>query len=642
METIRGKTTAELQQIKGTLTEELHPMQAGLEVKREVLVAKRLNDLEDITISNPKNGEVLGYEDGEWKNKKDGGSTIETVDEDYLQLEEKELTLSEAVKSNLNNFGADNKLLDNALSTNVTNKLDNFDGNNMLKDSALSKNVTDRLGEIDNIYADGFASNNLLNIKDVGDDGSEVQVTNDTLKIYSANNTYARGTWVYDGLTVGQAYTLSFDYTNTENMTCSVRQYNGNTQSIVKDFDGTSGNVVLKFTPSTSNGQIRFYSNPSNVKKTNTLTLAKVQLNKGENELNYSPYSKSNVELTEKLDNVDSQVNADEKEISLIWVDNSYVASDGSFVAFNGWSRTDYIDISKYSILEITNITPASSDLVYNAFYDKDKKAIKTSFKIEEGTKLYKVPEGAVYLAMSLPTAKKPNRTVVGKGLADTLTKELDNVTDALTLDNLDFKHAPIKMENYFIGADGVYVSNSDCVCTDYISLAGITSITFNQTRSNSPSICFYDKNKKYISGEAYAGRTQFTVIVPSNACYAIISIYKTVISDSSLSIVGNTITKELGNISEYSETTSLKNADLRKQGKIVHYNASFSATSATAWATFDTIPEGYRPRYSLNTMALVGGNRVVWCQFLTSGIVRFASDITNETIVIDEVYFTN
>ena len=151
METIRGKTTREIQQITGRMTEELKGMGGTLTARRQALVPSYLGDLGDVEIMFPKTGEVLVFDGEKWVNKEDEGGVIKTVDEQYLNISGENLSLSESVKNNLNNFGADNKLIDNALSTNVTNKLANFDGNNKLKDSALSKNVTDRLGELDEL-----------------------------------------------------------------------------------------------------------------------------------------------------------------------------------------------------------------------------------------------------------------------------------------------------------------------------------------------------------------------------------------------------------------------------------------------------------------------------------------------------------
>lgn len=54
-------------------------------------------------------------------------------------------------------------------------------------------------------------------------------------------------------------------------------------------------------------------------------------------------------------------------------IEDYYIESNGKDVSYNGWSETDYLDLSKYkSVLVIGN------DNVYNAVYDKDKNFIGT------------------------------------------------------------------------------------------------------------------------------------------------------------------------------------------------------------------------------------------------------------------------
>lgn len=54
-------------------------------------------------------------------------------------------------------------------------------------------------------------------------------------------------------------------------------------------------------------------------------------------------------------------------------IEDYYIETNGKDVSYNGWSETDYLDLSKYkSVLVIGN------DNVYNAIYDKDKNFIRT------------------------------------------------------------------------------------------------------------------------------------------------------------------------------------------------------------------------------------------------------------------------
>lgn len=74
-----------------------------------------------------------------------------------------------------------------------------------------------------------------------------------------------------------------------------------------------------------------------------------------------------------------------------------------------------------------------------------------------------------------------------------------------------------------YLDSNGNVVSHSAIKYTDFIGVGNATQITFSGMASNgmsAPSTCFYDKNKTFISGVAFAGSGEKTIDIPANARY--------------------------------------------------------------------------------------------------------------------------
>lgn len=82
-------------------------------------------------------------------------------------------------------------------------------------------------------------------------------------------------------------------------------------------------------------------------------------------------------------------------------VQNSYVKTDGSFAAFNGWSRTGYIAVEPNTKLYITNPVRAPFSAWYNANYEFDSR-----LDLQAGDPVVvTVPSDVYYLAISAETS---------------------------------------------------------------------------------------------------------------------------------------------------------------------------------------------------------------------------------------------
>lgn len=87
-------------------------------------------------------------------------------------------------------------------------------------------------------------------------------------------------------------------------------------------------------------------------------------------------------------------------EFILDLISNEYVnESDGSFVAYNNWSRTNFIDISVVDSVQIKY----GYQSLYNAFYDRNK-AFISSFTVRTSYTTPEIPNNARYMVLSSTT----------------------------------------------------------------------------------------------------------------------------------------------------------------------------------------------------------------------------------------------
>ena len=84
-------------------------------------------------------------------------------------------------------------------------------------------------------------------------------------------------------------------------------------------------------------------------------------------------------------------------EYALEWVENEYVVTaTGAFAHYNGWKRTDYVDVSNAEKIKIENTGTPNNN---NCWYDANKSRI-AYFNNAAGT--LAVPANAVYLCISI------------------------------------------------------------------------------------------------------------------------------------------------------------------------------------------------------------------------------------------------
>lgn len=194
-------------------------------------------------------------------------------------------------------------------------------------------------------------------------------------------------------------------------------------------------------------------------------------------------------------------VNKTEGQIKGLLVKDSYVNKDGTIAEYVGWSRTNYIDVSQYSVLALN--TPM--EIRYGVWLKEDKTTVVFPIVTNpKGVDTLFVPLDAKYLVISAPTVNMEKTTISVKRRKS---------------DNLDFDGKRINI-NYIVNG---YISNGNLqkgdrwVATDYIEIPKNLYIESEGTEEDNAYNAFYDENKVYISSFNTKGKY---IKVPDNAKY--------------------------------------------------------------------------------------------------------------------------
>ena len=188
-------------------------------------------------------------------------------------------------------------------------------------------------------------------------------------------------------------------------------------------------------------------------------------------------------------------------QIKGLLIKDSYVDKDGTVSDYVGWSRTNYIDVSQYSVLALN--TPMN--IRYGVWLKEDKTTVV--FPIVTTTKgeieLF-VPLDAKYLVLSDSTANMEKITISIKRRKS---------------DNLDFDGKRVNI-NYIVNgylANGNLQKGDRWVATDYMDIPKNLYIESDGTEEDNDYNDFYDENKTYISSFNTKGKY---IKVPDNAKY--------------------------------------------------------------------------------------------------------------------------
>lgn len=157
----------------------------------------------------------------------------------------------------------------------------------------------------------------------------------------------------------------------------------------------------------------------------------------------------------EKLNELEEQLNG--KESVIEYVDGEYIQNDGTFKAYNSWSRTNFIKLGSEALTYKFDGRPS----IYNAWYDQDKKFIKT-FAIQNTQTGYPIrPDNAVYVAFSNYSEDLRKLQLFGlptiKGFVNFTNERIERIEDEIkTINTHDKEIIAIKEKTALIQKNAV------------------------------------------------------------------------------------------------------------------------------------------------------------------------------------------
>lgn len=197
-------------------------------------------------------------------------------------------------------------------------------------------------------------------------------------------------------------------------------------------------------------------------------------------------------------------------------VDNSYVDStNGNFVDYEGWQRTDYIGCKGATQIKfIPTGTVYSSS--YNAFYDENKQFI-SNFNITTSPDTVDVPTNAIYFVISEKT-----------GEFSKFTFKCIGTVEIVRGDWVSGKAYKLSLINgaYINNGNGAVSTFEGWATTDYLNCGKASTLEItssSSTISSSSYNVFYDGNKDFISNFSIT-TIPCNIEVPTTAQYVRIS----------------------------------------------------------------------------------------------------------------------
>jgi len=210
------------------------------------------------------------------------------------------------------------------------------------------------------------------------------------------------------------------------------------------------------------------------------------------------------------------------------WISNSYVKdTNGAITSYNGWHRTDYIDINGAEKVYLY-ATATSNTQTYNCWYDANKVFID-NFLCKNSITEYTPPEGAKYFILSTQDENSVQQGVIQRSI----NKLIENI--GFTEDAIEVMNDMTEYESFvdFDWIEDSYVKNTNGQIatyegwhrTDYIDINGAEKIYLyaTQTGSSQDYNCWYDSSKAFIS-KFLCNSATIEYTPPSGAKYFILS----------------------------------------------------------------------------------------------------------------------
>lgn len=229
-------------------------------------------------------------------------------------------------------------------------------------------------------------------------------------------------------------------------------------------------------------------------------------------------------------------------------IPDTYIATTGAEVPYNGWSSSDFVPVQNDKIIIVSRVRST-----YNCFYDANKDYISgQNFTVNEGTTTVTVPENAKYFRLSNTSAAMANEYVRSNtyNKLDTLNESvIGNTVDigALRTDVADLEDTAYvirnithtKTTNVIDFVQGIYTDTGaiNTSLTDYyhspmfyVKEGWTVSYTNLRTYGGWCLIACFDRNKNFLSSQSVispdSNFKSGTFIVPAGVDYISITAY--------------------------------------------------------------------------------------------------------------------
>lgn len=489
-------------------------------------------------------------------------------------------------------------------------------------------------------YELGYLGGNLFDIDKPFSTVPSVVVSDNAIVV--TNSDYASTQYSID-VEVNEPYTLGFNASSIGGKGCAIyiKEANGGGTILASKDITENGEYELTFTSSKDVVRIQFCGRGT----TSSGVLSNIRINKGTTALPYSPYSESNVALTDKVDSIYEDGFASKNLFDGRYEDGSINAS-GVEQDTDGFGRTMPIYVKPNTTYTTLNLGVNGTNTRIHA-YTSNGTWISQLREGDQDTPFI-TPSNCAYIRISTRKTLLDDKPMVAEGsaiekympYADSnvaLTDKVNAVEDTLTFNSIDIKNYVVNGLNGYLTQNGTLNSNDSWKTSDFISAKGIVNVEFIDVVGSAPAICFYDKNKKYISGEQYSSRLNFKVALPNGTNYIRYSMTTSDFADISKTVVAKTIrslTEELATKDIASQITT-SNGTVKsalKSGNVINISMGVNK-GATDNTLIGNINSEYKPK--TERRGLVTRNETIYGSFYinpTNGNIHFYQSNSSAT----------
>lgn len=232
-------------------------------------------------------------------------------------------------------------------------------------------------------------------------------------------------------------------------------------------------------------------------------------------------------------------------------IKDQYVQYNGVISNYNGWDRTDYLEVTPNEKLFYFS----QNNLSYVKFYNSNKEPISVDATItvyssqteyivpnDSRIKYWIVSGSASDMAAFKIWRNSPliNDTTVNSNKTYSSSK-IESLLSSVAKTNLinRFNKATIEEGHFLSTADGSLSVNSDFFASDFIDVHDLDKVKCSYTHI----VCFYDANKTFVSGQGFNTNSADAFIDrPSNAYYFRFSNYNDYIDSAQ---IGENVSRE-------------------------------------------------------------------------------------------------